>query len=77
MVALYAPPDVAVGIRGRARVLKEQIDSWPTDAVIQIEIEVVENDALPIAAIAGGITHDLPDEVAARLDSYIAEVQAG
>lgn len=37
MVALFAP-DVAVGIRGRARVLKDQLDSWPGDAAVTIEV---------------------------------------
>ncbi len=35
MVALFSPA-VAVGIRGRARLVREQLDCWPGDAAIAI-----------------------------------------
>lgn len=77
MLAVFAPPDVAVGIRGRARLLREQIGSWPSDAVIEVDVHEVKNDALPFAPIATGITYDLPEDVAVRLERYMAEVGSG
>lgn len=77
MVAVFAPPDVAVGVRGRAHTLREQIPVWPTDAVIEIAVETVKNDFLPGAPIASGITYELSEDVAAQLDRYIAHVEAG
>jgi hypothetical protein len=76
MVAVFADPDVAIGIRGRARVLREQIDSWPTDAVVEIEVESVKNDAHPMAPLTTGITYGLPAGLAERLERYVAEVEA-
>lgn len=74
MLAVFAPPDVAVGIRGRARLVREQIESWPSDAVIEVDVDNVKNDALAGIPIASGITYGLPDEVGARLERYLAEV---
>lgn len=76
MVAFLAPPAVAVGIRGRAWVVREQIEVWPTDAVIEIEVEAVKDDLLPGAPIVGGITYDLSNELAVRVQAYIDEVEA-
>ena len=76
MVAVFAPPDVAVGIRGQARVVAEQMRALPGDAVIQIDVEAVKNDFLPAAAIVTGITYTVTGEVARQLDRYLAEVEA-
>lgn len=76
MVALFAPPDVAVGIRGRAHVLKEELDCWPGDAAITIAVSTVKNDALPMAPIESGITYSVPSDVRARIERYFDEVEA-
>jgi hypothetical protein len=57
MVAVFGPPDVAVGIRGRARVRKQRMDTLPKDAVVQVDIEEVKNDHLPDTPIASGIIY--------------------
>lgn len=75
MVALFAPPDIAVGIRGRARVLKEQMDTWPSDSVITIDVDVVKNDFLPVAPIQTAVTHAVSQELGARLERYVGEVE--
>ncbi len=75
MVALFVPPDVAVGIRGRARVLKEQLDCWPGDAAITIEVRTVKNDALPMAPVESGITYSVPADVGARIQQYFDELE--
>lgn len=76
MVALFAPPGVAVGIRGRARVLKEQLDCWPGDAAITIEVTKVKNDALPMAPVESGITYSVPADVGVRIQAYFDELEA-
>jgi hypothetical protein len=76
MVAVFAPPDVAVGICGRARVLKERMDTLPDDAVVQIDVEDIKNDHLPNAPIASGITYTVSPAVAAQLDAVNAELEA-
>lgn len=76
MVAVFGPPDVAVGIRGRARVLKERMDALPENAVVHIDVEEVKNDHLPNAPIASGITYTVSAGVAAQLDTVNAELEA-
>ncbi len=44
MVALISPPNIAVSVRGRARVVE---NTWPPDeryAVVEIDVEEVKND---------------------------------
>lgn len=75
MVALFAP-DIAVGIRGRARVLKEKLDSLPRDAAIVIEVSAVKNDALPMAPVATGISYSVSAEVGERIQQCLDELEA-
>ncbi len=74
--AVVGPADVAVGIRGRARVLKEQLDCWPGDAAITIEVSTVKNDALPMAPVESGITYSVPADVGARIQQYFDELES-
>jgi hypothetical protein len=76
MVAVFGPPDVAVGISGRARVRKERMDTLPDNAVVQIDIDEVKNDHLPGAPIASGITYTVSAAVGAHLDAVNAELEA-
>jgi len=39
MVALVAPPNIAVGIQGRARVLREQMNASEGSAILEIDVE--------------------------------------
>ena len=76
MVAVFGPPDVAVGIRGRARVLNERMDTLPENAVVHIDVEAVKNDHLPNAPIASGITYEVSPAVTAQLNAVNAELDA-
>ncbi len=76
MVALFAAPDVAVGIQGRARVLKDQLDCWPGDAAITVEVTTVKNDALPMAPVESGIAYSVPTDVGVRIQQYFDELEA-
>ncbi len=76
MVALHGPPDVAVGIAGRARVVREQLDAWPDNALIDVEVSSVKDDQHPELAIEAGVTYAMPAEVAKRLEAVNAELDA-
>ena len=52
MVALLAPPDIAVGIRGRARLVREQMNLDEHMAVLEIDVEEVKNDTVRGGAIS-------------------------
>jgi hypothetical protein len=74
-VCVLAPPDIAVSITGRARVVKEEMDSVASDAVIEIEIEAVKNDMLPgPVSIESGATYSTSGEMLELLRAYIGEV---
>ncbi len=55
MVAVVAPPNIAVSIRGRARVIREQMCADPHCAVLEIQVEEVKNDMVRSGAIESGI----------------------
>ena len=71
-VALLAPPDVAVSIRGRARVVKERLDVDEHDAVVEIDVEEVKNDMMRIGAIESAITLSIPES---HIGWYIAAIR--
>jgi len=76
MVAVFGPPDVAAGIRGRARVLKERMDTLPDDALVQLDVQDVKSDHLPDVPIASGVTYTVSAAVAAQLEAVNAELDA-
>jgi hypothetical protein len=43
-VALLSPPDIAVSVRGQARIVKEHMDTDGNFAVLEIDVEEVKND---------------------------------
>ncbi|MBN1459122.1 MAG: pyridoxamine 5'-phosphate oxidase family protein [Armatimonadetes bacterium] len=55
-VSLLAPPDIAVSVRGRARVIREHMEVNRDSAVIEIDIEEVKNDMAGRIAIESGIS---------------------
>ncbi len=74
MIALYAPSDVAVGIRGRARIIKENLDSFPTNALVQVEVEGVKNELLPSLSVVTAMTYGVTEEIALVLAKAMAEL---
>ena len=55
-VALLAPPDIAVSVSGRARVVREHMEVNRDSAVLEIDIEEVKNDMAGRIAIESGIS---------------------
>lgn len=76
MVSLYAAPNVAVGIRGRARVVRDHLDAMPDNALIEIEVESVKNDTVPGLPLSSGITYAMPEKHVSILHAVNAELDA-
>lgn len=74
-VSLIVPPDIAVSVRGRARVLKERMSLMETDAILEIEVEEVKNDLIRGTKIETGITYSVPESLVPLVENYIAEVR--
>jgi uncharacterized pyridoxamine 5'-phosphate oxidase family protein len=75
MVALLAPPNIAVGIRGRARVVKEQMDIAEHMVVMEVDIEEVKNDMMRRGTIESEICFAPPDELMEYYVGAIAEIE--
>ncbi|MEX1177058.1 MAG: pyridoxamine 5'-phosphate oxidase family protein [Nitriliruptor sp.] len=74
MVALHAAPGLAVGIRGRAHVAASEIAAMPTNALIEVAVEAVKNDAVPQLPITDGAAYAASAEMAAQLTAVAAEL---
>ncbi len=77
VVSLIAPPDVAVSIKGHARVAKERMELVNTDAVIEVEVEDVKDDLIPGSFIVSGILYSAEKHVKEFITKYIDEVRKG
>jgi hypothetical protein len=75
MVALLAPPDIAVSIRGRARVVKERMDVAEYLAVVEIDVEEVKNDMMRRGIIESAIGFVPPEELRDYYVGAIAEIE--
>jgi uncharacterized pyridoxamine 5'-phosphate oxidase family protein len=73
-VCVIAPPDVAVTVFGTAKVLRETMDTLPSDAVIEIVVEEVKNDMLEGAAIDAGVSYSVPVAARALIERYMSEI---
>jgi len=62
MLALLEEGDVAVGIRGRARVVRERMEANCNLAVVEIEIEEIKRDNSPHYLVTQGIRIRLREE---------------
>ena len=74
MVALVAPPNIAVSIRGQARVLREQMKIDERSAILEIDIEEVKNDMVA-GAIGSAITFFPRDEHRDWFEAALSEVE--
>lgn len=55
-VMLISPPNCAVSIRGRARVVRERMHCADDRAILEIDINEVKNDMVPSVTIESGVT---------------------
>jgi hypothetical protein len=75
MVAFLAPPNVAVGIRGKARFVKEKMDADQRLAVVEISIEEVKNDMVFRGAVESGVVVSFPESITRRYLTLVDEVE--
>jgi len=75
VVALVAPPNIAVSIRGRARVVREQMHASEQSAILEIDVEEVKNDMPRSGTIGSAITFFPLDEYQAWFEAVLAEVE--
>ena len=74
-VALLAPPDVAVTIRGRARVVRESMEIAEHLAAVEIDVEEVKNDMMRRGVIERCAGFCQPDDLAGFCVGAIAEIE--
>jgi hypothetical protein len=75
MIAVLAPPDISVSIRGRARVAKECLDTDEQHAAMDIDIEEVKNDIVRRLVIESGVTASIKEGFAGWFDSVLEEIE--
>jgi len=73
-VALVSPPDIAVSVRGRARVVKERLDHEPNFAILEIDIEEVKNDMAYRIDIDSAITISAKEQFRTWYDALMSEM---
>ena len=74
-VAVLAPPNVAVSIRGRARVVKAKMASNEDIVTVDIDIDEVKNDMLDEGIIESTIGFTPPEESRGYYIGIIAEIE--
>ncbi len=74
MVAFVALPNIAVSIKGRARVVREKMALDEYFALLEIDIEEVKNDMIRRVVIDSPITISAHDEFKKWFDDLIGEM---
>lgn len=74
-VVLIAPPDMAVSIRGRARVVREQMEADNHYAVFDIDVEEVKNDIVRRVVIESTVTISVPKQYRSWFEASLGEVE--
>lgn len=74
-VALLAPPNIAVSIRGRASVVQERMAIGETLAVLEIDVEEVKNDMMRRGTIESAVGFAPPEELRGYYVGAIAEIE--
>ena len=75
MVAVVAPPNIAVSIRGRARVVRERMNTHEHSAILEIDVEEVKNDMPRRGDIGSAITFFPHGEHRDWFEAALAEVE--
>jgi hypothetical protein len=74
-VAVLAPPDIAVSIYGRARIVKQQMDIAEHLVSVEIDIEEVKNDMMRRGTIDGSVGFTPPEDLKGFYVGAIAEIE--
>lgn len=73
--ALMAPPNIAASVRGRARVVRERMNSDENSAVVEIDVEEVKNDMARTIAIDTGVTISARVEFGNWFETVLGELE--
>ena len=76
MVALVSPPDIAVSVRGRARLVKERMDHDEHFAILEIDVEEVKNDMAYRIVIDSAITISAREKHKPWYDAAMRELES-
>ena len=74
-VALLAPPNIAVSIRGCARIVREQMDIAEHLVVVEIDVEEVKNDMMRRGVIESAVGFTPPEDLKDYYVGAIAEIE--
>jgi hypothetical protein len=75
MVALVAPPNIAVSIGGRARVVRERMNTHEHSAILEIDVQEVKNDMPRRGDIGSDITFFPHGEHRDWFEAALAELE--
>ena len=76
MVSFLAPPDIAVSIRGKARLVKEQMQADENYAILEVQVEEVKNDMVKTVVIESPVKVAPRYEYEAWFDSALKELES-
>jgi len=62
MICLLEEGNIAISIKGKARVIKEKLDSATGVAMVEINIEEIKNDASAVSPVKSGVRIDINDK---------------
>ena len=74
-VAVLAPPNIAVSIRGHARVVKEEMEIAEHLVIVEIDVEEVKNDMMRRKIIESAAGFAPPEELKGYYVGAIAEIE--
>jgi flavin reductase (DIM6/NTAB) family NADH-FMN oxidoreductase RutF len=76
MVALVSPPDIAVSVRGRARVIRERMNHDEQFAILEIDVEEVKNDMPYRIIIESAVTISAREKYKPWYDAAMDELES-
>jgi hypothetical protein len=74
-VALLSPPDIAVSIRGRARLVQDRMAIEEHLAVLEIDVREVKNDMMRRGVIESAVGFAPPEDLRGYYVGAIAEIE--
>ena len=76
MISFLAPPNIAVSVRGRARVVRERMNADENYAVVEIDVEEVKNDMVRSVVIESGIMLSAVNQWRDWFTTVLSEVES-
>lgn len=75
MVVVLAPPNIAVSIRGQARVVRERMNTDESHAIVEIDVKEVKNDMIRRVVIESPVTISILDEHLGWVQAVLGEAE--